>query len=845
MLGMAAIGSAQSTPPLRTIMLSSDGGNTFQPDTSSSSVFLGDPNATPPGFVPMCSSNGLPPFSQCSFGGGGGSGTVTSVSGLTPLFSVTNPTTTPTFALSNAAGNTLFGNCTGSTAAPSYCALTVAMLPTGIPNSNLATPFNALSGDATSTSTGGATTVKGINGTLLSGLATGPLYNTTTTGVPSIGTPTPSSSIFYIASSCNGLTNCLAWVDDDSTDNCGSATTAFMTAINSYAGPGEAHVYIEGSGSGKAYKLASCNLAFTGPSGTGGTAGSASIQSFATIDCAQTGGNCIQGGKTGCPTGSAFYSTGCHDFTWRGGTFVGGVGLGTAIFEIEPGMNVDIIDDVTFNNTGAGNATLGTCTNYTVQWDTWIATSEFSRNKFQGNVAGQCFSKNVDITGGANTIVFTNNSIQHTSPALGGTCGGVLHTDSSMHSTIDNNALFGFAVVLDLYQSSSATIEGGWMITGNNVDTGTCTVPGGVSASVQFGLASNNAAVGPVTLANNNGYTSPLIAQNHGSTAAMQGWSITGNNTTQGSSFLIGGSNTACSAFNGLPCYLGANPGYPTTASGGAAYVGFTVLGAATGSTTWPPTAAIPTFSPAAGAVTSGTTVTTSCTGGSPYISTGSTAVAGATGIAVSTAETLYGSCQGSGYFSTGSALYTISGVTTYLLTTFNEASSGSLLAGTTPATCSGCTTAWVNTSNNWTYGTNLATTSTPGSSGVTIAQITTGHANATFRATISSCITPFGCELFVRRTDTNNYAYIYMSSAGTQLFDVVAGVQTQIGSTITGTTFAGNYTVVMSGTAISLTTPNGTTSGTTANTGTGIGMNLFTGSGTPYVVTTVSLASS
>ena len=44
--------------------------------------------------------------------------------------------------------------------------------------------FTALSGDAVSTSTGGATTVKGINGVLLSGLATGPLCNTTTTGAP-------------------------------------------------------------------------------------------------------------------------------------------------------------------------------------------------------------------------------------------------------------------------------------------------------------------------------------------------------------------------------------------------------------------------------------------------------------------------------------------------------------------------------------------------------------------------------------------------------------------------------------------------------------------------------------
>ena len=48
--------------------------------------------------------------------------------------------------------------------------------------------FNALTGDATSTSTGGATTVVGVNGTQLSGLSTGILYNTTLTGVPSITT---------------------------------------------------------------------------------------------------------------------------------------------------------------------------------------------------------------------------------------------------------------------------------------------------------------------------------------------------------------------------------------------------------------------------------------------------------------------------------------------------------------------------------------------------------------------------------------------------------------------------------------------------------------------------------
>jgi hypothetical protein len=57
----------------------------------------------------------------CSAIGGGGSGTVTSVSGLTPLFTVTTPTTTPTFVLSNAAQNSVFaGPGTGGAGAPSY-----------------------------------------------------------------------------------------------------------------------------------------------------------------------------------------------------------------------------------------------------------------------------------------------------------------------------------------------------------------------------------------------------------------------------------------------------------------------------------------------------------------------------------------------------------------------------------------------------------------------------------------------------------------------------------------------------------------------------------------------------
>ena len=65
-------------------------------------------------------------------------GSVTSVSGLNPLFTTSNPTTTPTFVLSNASAHTFFGDSTGSAGSPSYVHLSTGDLPIGIPNANLA-----------------------------------------------------------------------------------------------------------------------------------------------------------------------------------------------------------------------------------------------------------------------------------------------------------------------------------------------------------------------------------------------------------------------------------------------------------------------------------------------------------------------------------------------------------------------------------------------------------------------------------------------------------------------------------------------------------------------------------
>jgi hypothetical protein len=84
-------------------------------------------------------------------GGGGGGGTVTNFSSgnLAPLFttSVATPTSTPalSFALSNAAAHTFFGNNTGSSAAPLFASLGLADLPASVVGSvgNLPPLFTA------------------------------------------------------------------------------------------------------------------------------------------------------------------------------------------------------------------------------------------------------------------------------------------------------------------------------------------------------------------------------------------------------------------------------------------------------------------------------------------------------------------------------------------------------------------------------------------------------------------------------------------------------------------------------------------------------------------------------
>ena len=186
----------------------------------------------------------------------------------------------------------------------------------------------------------------------------------------------------------------------------------------------------------------------------------------------------------------------------------------------------------------------------------------------------------------------------------------------------------------------------------------------------------------------------------------------------------------------------------------------------------------------------------------------------------------------------------------TYIVTTFNEAAAGTNLAGTTPAIIgNGATGPWTLASGtDFTYQSGGGILSgTPGS---VPDLITVGHVNYTLRFTVSP-LTGFG-QVLVRWVDANNQLALNIcngvsdcgGSAGTTgygLFDVVAGVATQIGSALSTPT--GNYTIVLNGTAVTCTGPQGSISGTTANTtGTQLGMKLAAGSA--YGLTALSAQS-
>jgi hypothetical protein len=115
------------------------------------------------------STGGTYSATNCSTSSGGGTVTSVSSGNLSPLFTVTvqNGSTTPNFvfSLSNAGQNAFLGGpASGGSGAPSYRALMVADLPTGIPNANLLNPSTTVNGQ-TCTLGGSCTVTQAVSAT--------------------------------------------------------------------------------------------------------------------------------------------------------------------------------------------------------------------------------------------------------------------------------------------------------------------------------------------------------------------------------------------------------------------------------------------------------------------------------------------------------------------------------------------------------------------------------------------------------------------------------------------------------------------------------------------------------
>jgi hypothetical protein len=382
-------------------------------------------------------------------------------------------------------------------------------------------------------------------------------------------------SAFYFTNSCAGQSNCFQGVDDDSTDNCGTALTTWMNAVNSYSSNGSVEVFIIGSGTGKAYKLASCNLIFSGPNVA--NVHDMDIHLAATLDCQQSNSfaNCIQLGVSGLSNYNGNQSI-SHRFG-GGGTILGCTNVTHACIESEPYMLKQVLYGFAMINTGAGNATAGSCTNYSLQFDGPVAEPEISRTYGTWNASGPtgvCVSNNSDPVGGNNTIrMYGNHWTTSGSP-----CGSIAHTEAGSHSAIFDNSLYGFDIPMLFGKVTGATFSGGWMVSGNSLDNAGCLPSTGTAAPIQFGLPGASTTVGPATFINNevpggSGHETAFMAINPAATSApLQGISFIGNMAQQNAISLMSPNTITCAtmfgATGGVPCYIGTNSGMSFTTTG-------------------------------------------------------------------------------------------------------------------------------------------------------------------------------------------------------------------------------------------------------------------------------------
>lgn len=346
---------------------------------------------------------------------------------------------------------------------------------------------------------------------------------------------TALNSVFNISTSCGGAKNCLQWKYDDSTDNCGAATTAFMVLVNAAGNGAGTNLYIGGGTAGTgAYLLQTCSLSFSGNQIT--------VNASATFDAGtNSGANLIQFGN-----GSGGI------YRWTGGAFIGGASLTVAGMETLTGVGNAVIDKVSWESFGAGNATLGSCTNYAITFDNFMTEATVSNNLWQSydTTNGRCFINNAGITAGSSTLYTFGNVISGASPTH---CASVGITDGGYYGTLSNNNIGNIA--------SPILLKGqGHRIEGNQLDTEGCTTGAGASA-----LIASAGLVDAVSFVNNVGQfgAGHAVSFFQVVSGTISNFSFVGNSQsgTSQSSPLIGGASQNCGlgGTNSNPCYEYAN----------------------------------------------------------------------------------------------------------------------------------------------------------------------------------------------------------------------------------------------------------------------------------------------
>jgi hypothetical protein len=388
------------------------------------------------------------------------------------------------------------------------------------------------------------------------------------------GTSTNSNTVGAVFSVLN-----YGWVDDDSTDNCGTPVTNFLADVNGYSGPGAPVAVIPMGPAKKAYKLATagCQLIFTIP---------VTIHLWGNLDCAQpaTTANCIQFGPT-TTNGTGTY-TNAQIFKYMidgGGTLTGGATLANAGIEVESGTVDSLITELNFKNFGATNATIGSCTNYAVLYDYPVAEGTISYNHWQvtDTGTGRCaFANPSGAATGSNTIFYIDNVFGGQNATNSSGCSSQAIIDGGSLGLITDSNIYAFAIPV--------RIQGiGHRIHHNQFDNAGCLDSGGTQAAIQFGATSSATAVGPLSVMGNivqsttaAGHSKALLSQAHDSTATLFSATVVGNisNGSGGGSYgalITASTNCTPDLATGSMCYEYGNTAFTNLVPCGTTNVGW------------------------------------------------------------------------------------------------------------------------------------------------------------------------------------------------------------------------------------------------------------------------------